>query len=150
MAEETKTAPLNFSQQRDEEIVELLDALPLLVKSNYMAASPNLNRATLKPIDAYPTTFGSRILGALENEKKMDVAAAIVLDPLAVWRDFQKDKATNETTVVEYYFGFIPDNRGPVFCLVVVRRNVLVEMETGKDAADLLKRINGLQTFKAF
>lgn len=150
MAENTKAEPLNFSKQRDEEVQELIDALPLLIKSSYLAAKPVLNRAILKPINAYPNVFDSRVLGALENERRMDVAAAVMLDPLAVWRDFQKDKVTNETTVVEYYFGFIPDNRGPLYCLVVVRRNVLVEMQTAKEPTFLAEEIKGLQTFKAF
>lgn len=147
--EEQKVA-VDFSEQRDAELQELNDALPILTTSDYLRAKVILNKNNLRPIDSYLNYNGDRVLGSTEVVDRLDVAAAIILNPLAVWRDFLKKNDSSETTALEYYFGFFEEAKRVVFGLVTVRRNVLIDLKLNPNALKILEKINGLQTFKAF
>lgn len=141
----------DYSEQRNKALQDLLNSVHVFTSSDIWDSPIQIKRSDLKPIDSYLTIHGTRALGALITDSKMDIASAAILKPIAGFRDFLKNESSNESTILEYYFSKVILRSGKkTFALCIVRRNVIAKVLVSDKPEDLISLINGLQFYKAY
>jgi len=146
MAEQTT---VDFSEKRDTEIQELFDALPYLVNNKHYY-SRVAEKNEVYEIESYPTYSKKRVLANINETPRVNIAIGVLKTPVAVWRDFREHVDNRKGTTLEYFFGLIKKGNEHRFVLLIIQRNILIEIHTSKREEELLDRISGLQIFKRF
>lgn len=137
--------------QAENDLVAFQEAIPELVKSLRLYAKNTRPVTEFKVEDAYPNYQNNRIIGSTELVAKMDIASAVIRQPVVVFRDFLKSETTNEQTYIETYIGIIRRNNGtPAIVSVRTHRNLIIST-TVKDpekSDEIFSKISGVIVHK--
>jgi hypothetical protein len=106
-----------------------------------------------KPEDIYPTVLKKMIFGATDLTPAIDIAAAVIKNPVLVFRDFQSrssGKGALQSAVIEQYYGFIHGAGGiPRPVLAWVNRGVIIRLDRFPEVSNkIFARLAGMQIYE--
>jgi SPP1 gp7 family putative phage head morphogenesis protein len=117
------------------------------------SAVNSLRGGPWKPEDIYPTVLGKMVFGAMDITPAMDIAAAVIKNPVLVYRDFQQrasGKSSLQSAVIEQYYGLVRGAAGvarPI--LVWVNRGIIIRVDRFLDLSNkIFAKLAGLQVYE--
>lgn len=117
------------------------------------SAVNRLKSRTYKPEDIYPTVLEKMVFGALDITPAVDIAAAIIRNPVFVFRDFQNrssGKGSLQSAVIEQYYGLVSGAGGmPRPVLVWVNHGIIIRVDRFPDLSNkIFAKLAGLQVYE--